>query len=106
MPRHNNRKHYPNEGKFNFEPVKYIGTNPSRRNQKLCSSIRVDKVSGRRHFGHRKAHAPTKKQRRVLAEIKQMHKNAKLVWARMSASPISTSTTPTPAPSTITPIND
>lgn len=94
MPRHNNRKHYSNEGKLGFDPMKYIGMHPSRNGQTYRYPMRMEKKSDKNRFDRHKAHAPTKKQRRALAEIKQMHKNAELVWSEPTAP-----TTPTiPAP--------
>lgn len=103
MPRHNNRKRMRHEGELGFDPTKYIGTHTPRQGRTYRYPMRMEKKSARSRFDRHKAHAPTKKQHRAMAEIKRLHKQAELAWYEpaISTAPaittIPTTTIPTPA---------
>ena len=111
MPRHNNRKRIRHEGELGFDPMKYIGSRAPRKGHPYRYPMRMERKADTNRFDRHKAHAPTMKQHRAMAEIKRLHKQAELAWYEpaistapatttapaITTTPTTTTTIPTPA---------
>lgn len=87
MPRHNNRKHYPNEGKLGFNLEKYISKPGERpRHHSGYSPVQLaQRVSyePRPAQNRHKARSLTKKKRRAMEEVRRMQQTAQRVRTTM-----------------------
>ena len=83
MPRHNNRKRYPNEGKLGFNPEKYISKPGERpRHHSNYSPVQLaQRVSyePRPAQNRHKARSLTRKKRRAMEEVRRMQQTAERV---------------------------
>lgn len=109
MPRHNNRKHYRNEGRLGFNPDKYISKpgDCSRHYIRYSPAQLAQSVShdSRPSPNHHKARSVTRKKRRAMEEIRRMQQTAERVKTTISQprrSPVNTPSVASSNPSVAT----